>query len=154
MYCSSCGAAVKPGSIYCKGCGAEMNATDRDLTKLSPTFPESLVWGLVVVAVGGLAMMIGLMAVLKDVLGFDNELILLISLLGFLLLIGAEGVLIWMVLRFRRGAKERSAPAQPKGVVTNELGDAPARTLPEPQASVTEHTTRALETVISERQAD
>src|SRR5882724_1195797 len=96
MYCSSCGSAVTPGLSYCNRCGSELTAkkaAPKNTTQLS----ESLVWAIVGVSVGGLALIIGLMAVMKNELHFDNQLIVLISLLSFLLLLAAETVFIWLL---------------------------------------------------------
>src|SRR5262245_50084996 len=71
-FCSSCGAVVKAGLSYCNHCGEEVNTKERKLTKQSDTSFESLIWAIVAVSVGGLAMLIGFAAVLKDVLQFDS----------------------------------------------------------------------------------
>jgi cytoskeletal protein RodZ len=117
--------------------------------------PESLVWAIVAVSVGGLALLIGLMAVMKNELHFANGLILLFSLLTFVLLLGAESVFIWLLLSTHRRAQGRENDAadstQLKGTATRELSELQERLLAEPGVSVTEHTTRTLEPVYRER---
>jgi uncharacterized membrane protein YvbJ len=151
MYCSTCGTQVKPGLNYCKQCGAELGAKDRSADKLSPTTPESIVWAMVSVSLGGLALLIGLMAVMKNVLNFSTELIITFTSLSFLLLIVANGVVIWMAARTRGGTRQAEEKNEPKRITARELDVAQPRVFAEPVLSVTEHTTRELETANLER---
>ncbi|MEN3332966.1 MAG: Double zinc ribbon [Blastocatellia bacterium] len=153
MFCPSCGTEVPPSLSYCNRCGAALNAKARSESKLSATYPESLIWATVAVTVGGLAILIGLMAVMKEA-HFDEGLIAGFTGLAFLLLLAAESVFIWLLLRSRRGAKETSHVIQPQKSTMRELDAAPARGLPEPSSSVAEHTTRTLEPTHSERNAE
>jgi len=109
----------------------------------------------VAVSVGGLALLIGLMAVMKNELHFANGLILLFSLLTFILLLGAESVFIWLLLnsqrRARSGENDADEITQLKETTTRELREPAERLLAEPAVSVTEHTTRTLEPVYRER---
>src|SRR4051812_9761659 len=107
MFCPSCGTEVPPGLSYCNRCGAELNAKARSESKLSATYPESLIWATVAVTVGGLAILIGLMAVMKEA-HFDDGLIAGFMGLAFLLLLAAESVFIWLLLRSRKGTQETS----------------------------------------------
>ena len=154
MYCSSCGSAVTPGLSYCNRCGAETSAKKPAANKES-SLPESLVWAILGVSVGGLGVLIGLMAVMKNELHFDNQMILIILLLSFALLLAAESVFIWMLLntvrRRNRREKEAVETVRVKGVATKELGEPPERLLVAPAASVTEEATRTLEPVYRER---
>lgn len=151
MYCSSCGSAVTPGLSYCNRCGAELAA--KLSSKKSPAFlgsqvSESLVWAIVAVSVGGLALIIGLMAVMKHELQFDNQLILLMSLLGFLSLLAAETVFIWLLLSHARRGKQPEQDtremSQLSSSATKELAEPREAFLNEPALSVTEQTTRTL----------
>jgi uncharacterized paraquat-inducible protein A len=153
MYCSSCGTAVSPKLSFCNRCGAELNAKERSAIKPSETLPESLVWAIVSVSVGGLAILIGLMAVMKQVLRFNDGLITALTLLSFLILIGAESVFIWLLLRSQKSAKETGSLTQPKELATKELAETQARALNEVAPSITEHTTRTLEPAHHERNA-
>lgn len=150
MFCSSCGSAVTSGLSFCNRCGAELHKK-----KSGFEIPESLIWAIVAVSVGGLALIIGLMAVMKNELHFDNQLILLVTLLSFLPLLAAEIVFIWMMIKSSRHAKHREPIPGPaselRGTATKELGEARERFLNEPALSVTEQTTRTLEAVEHER---
>ena len=154
MYCSSCGAQVKPGLNYCKRCGAELSAKDRSATPMSPTMPESIIWAIVAISLGGLALLIGLMAVMKNVLNFGTELIITFTALSFLLIGLAFCVVIWMAARTKIGAKQSVEKAEPKGDTVRELDVAQPLAFPEPVLSVTEHTTRGLETANSEHKSE
>jgi hypothetical protein len=147
MYCSSCGAALSEGLSYCNRCGAEVNAT-RSMVPLRPApIPDSIVWAIVAVSVGGLGVLIALMAVMKHELNFNEGLIILFSLLSFLLLLGAEAVFIWLVVRAKNLASETPKLIAKRELTTKELGEKQAPALHEPASTVTEQTTRTLDPV-------
>jgi hypothetical protein len=153
MYCSSCGTALDESLSYCNRCGAESGAK-KPTVSLKPSVVESLVWAIVGVSVGGLAILVGLIAVMKHA-GFDNGLIAGFSLLSFLLLLAAEAVFIWLILRSKGAAKEPSVLTQSREFTTKELGEKrQARALPQPVPSVTEQTTRTLEPVHRKHEAE
>ena len=155
MYCSSCGAALTPGLSFCNRCGNQLNSPKADGGKPAELFPESLIWALVSVSVGGIGVLIGLMAVMKQGLNFDNEQIVLFSLLSFAMLLGAEFVFIWLLIRKSRG---RDLTNKVPG--TNQLPESNARELGagrmpvEPVSSITDHTTHNLEPVYQKRKTD
>ena len=150
MYCSSCGMAVTPGLSYCNHCGAKLSgAKGDDITKSSDVKPETLVAAIAAVFIFGLGAIIGLMAVLKYVFNqADNlGLIIFFTLISFLIMLGVEGVFIWMLLGRRKGANQARDTERLEKQMTKGLGEAKERMLPEPALSVTEHTTRTLEPV-------
>src|SRR6185295_18985468 len=143
MYCSTCGSAVSPGLTYCNRCGAEL-AGKHDHPKLSSTSMESVVWALAAVTIVGMGAVIGLMAVMKEVLHFNDSLIIVFSFLFLATFIGVDSVFIWL-LRSKFGAQRISSLTPKMALRTNELDGPSVRILPEPPASVAEHTTRTLE---------
>lgn len=154
MYCSSCGAAVAQGLSYCNLCGAKLNgAKAESVAKPAELFPESLVWAIVSVFVVGLGLMMGLMAMMKDLLNLNASIILAAGALVFALVVAVEGVFIWQLLSRRSVAKETGDVDRLKEQTTKELDAAQARSLPEPVPSVTEHTTRTFEPVYRERKS-
>jgi hypothetical protein len=155
MYCSSCGGTVTRGLSYCNHCGAKLNAAKDDGggNKASELSPESLVWAIVAIFTVGIGTTIGLMAVMKDLLGFNNGLIIAFSSLTLLLTLIITGVFISLLMDRRRETKEVSDGASSKDQTTKELDAAEARALPEPARSVTEHTTRSFEPIYSERKS-
>lgn len=144
MYCSKCGTAVSHGLSYCNRCGSELNAKDRDAAKRLDAPQESLVWALTVVTIVGIGALIGLMAVMKEVVHLNEGLIIAFSLLVFLTFLGVDSVLIWLLLRPGREAREYLR-TQKKEVTTNELEALEPRALSEPPYMVTDHTTHTLE---------
>jgi divalent metal cation (Fe/Co/Zn/Cd) transporter len=106
--------------------------------------PENLLVVISAVFVFGLGAIILLMMALKMVFPERENmgLIIFFTLLSFLIMLAVEGVFVWMLLSRKKSDKE----------ATKELGEAKALALPEPALSVTEHTTRSLETVERDRQ--
>ena len=157
MYCLSCGTAVTPGLSYCNHCGARLGRVEGDsVTKSSELKPETLVGAIAAVFIFGLGGIIGLMAVMKYV--FDQRdnlgLIIFFTLLSFLIMVAVEGVFIRMLLGRNRSAKEAGDTKPFEEQAAKELDDARARVLPEPASSVTEHTTRTLEPVVSRHKTE
>ena len=153
MYCPSCGAAVAQGLSYCNYCGAKLSGAKGDsLIKSSEVKPGSLVWGMVAVLVFGFVAITFLLMAMKMV-GLNVGQILAFTILSFLIMLLVEGVIIWQLLRRKRGAEETGDTALSKEQATKELDVAKARVLPEAMPSVTEHTTRSFEPIYSERKS-
>jgi predicted amidophosphoribosyltransferase len=153
MYCSSCGSAVTPGLSYCNRCGAKLVSKKSAASKDSQLI-ESLVWAIVGVSVGGLALLIGMMAVMKHELQFENQMILLVLLLSFVPLLAAEIIFIWLLLRSKSGSgarEQETADIAQLKKAPKELYEPQEVLLTEPAVSVTEETTRALEPVYRKR---
>jgi hypothetical protein len=153
MFCASCGSAVPPGLSYCNRCGADLRAKEQSVIKSSEASPDSLTWAIVAVTVVGLGAVIALMTIMKEVLHFNDGLIIGFSLLTFLSFLVVDAVFIWKFLRSMRDAKEAGDISQLKEATRREFRPAPAASLPEPVPSVIDHTTRTLEPVESSRQA-
>lgn len=145
MYCSTCNAEVLPNLTYCNRCGAKLKGAKGDgITKSSEMKPETLVGAIAAVFIFGLGAIIFLMMALKMVFPERENmgLIIVFTLISFLIMLAVEGVFIWMLLSRKKDAKEAA----------KELSEVKARLLPEPAFSVTEHTTRTLERVDTDRQ--
>lgn len=154
MYCSSCGAAMAQNLSYCNRCGAKAGGAQaggagRQSSELSP---NALLSAIAAVFVFGLAAIVGLMALMKEGVGF-NPVILVAAMLSFVLIIAVESLLVWLLLSGRRGGGRAGAAARLNEHATAALGEAPARSLPEPTSSVTEHTTRAFDPAYVERKS-
>lgn len=151
MYCSTCGAGVSPTLTFCSRCGVELNANP-PAPKLSSTAMESLVWAIVAVTVMGMGAVIGLMAVMKEVLHLSDIPILIFSLLFLAIFAGVDFVLI-SLLRSKFVTKKTTGLPFKHLFNTNELEEgSQLRNLPESAPSIVEHTTRTLETVDRNRQ--
>ena len=149
MYCSTCGSAVSAGLAYCNRCGAELS-NQHNSTKLSATSMESLVWAIATVTIVGMGAVIGLMAVMKEVLHFSDLLILIFSLLFLAAFMGVDLVFI-RLLYSKFGVRRNPSPTPRAELRTKDLDEPKVRTLSEAPASVAEHTTRTLETADRER---
>lgn len=145
MYCSSCGVAVTPGLSYCNYCGEKLSGTKNGSIIKSPEVkPETLVGAMVFTFVFGLGAITVLMGVMKAVLHFELGQILAFTLLSFLIMLSLEGVIIRLLFRRKHRSEERADTVHLQVQATRELDVAHAQALPEPMASVTEHTTRAF----------
>jgi len=152
MYCSTCGVAVTEGLSYCNYCGAKLSGAKGDnLIEPAAVKPETLVAAMVFVFVLGLGAITVLMGVMKAVLNLNGGQILAFTLLSFLIMLSLEGVFIRLLFRRKRGTEAAADTMLSKGQGTKELDAAQARVLPEPLPSVTEHTTRAFESVYNKR---
>ena len=154
MYCSSCGAAAAQGTSYCNLCGAKLNgAQGGGAAQSSGLTPDSLVWAAVTVFVVGLGGLIGLLAVMKETVGFSNRTTFAVAAAFLLLTFAIEAVFVGLLLKRTRAAKGAGVDAASQSAETKELGAARPAALPEPVPSVTEHTTRAFEPSYVERGA-
>lgn len=115
--------------------------------KLLESTLESIIWAIAVVTIVGLGVTIGMMAVMKEVLHFNDGLIIAFALLTFLTFLGVDAVFVSVLLRLRVGAKEVAE----KNFSTKGLDEPVVRILPEPGLTVTEHTTRTLDRVEGDR---
>jgi hypothetical protein len=154
MYCSSCGAEAARGVNYCNLCGAKLGGAQAGgAAEVSGLSPDGLVWAVVTVFVVGLGGLIGLLAVMKEVVHFPGEVILGVTAAVFLLMLATQFVLVRLLLRRTRVMKDAADAAPPKSAETKELGAARPAALPEHVPSVTEQTTRAFEPSYAERGA-
>ena len=147
MYCSACGVSVVQGLSYCNHCGAKLSG--EKAAKSPEVKTESLVWAMVAVLVFGFVAIVFLMMAMKMV-GLNVGQILAFTILSFLIMLLVEGVFTWQLLLRKRGAATGDT-ALSHAQMTKELDAAPARVLPEPMPSVTEHTTRTFEPIFIER---
>lgn len=155
MYCASCGSSVKPNLSYCNACGEKLNnSKDREGNASMLATPDSLIWAIVAVTIAGLGILIGLMSVMKKELQFDDGIILGFSSLVLLLIVAIDATFIWQFLRRNQSGRETISTARLRELITKELNAAPPRALPEPVPSVTEHTTRSIEPIYSDRKAE
>jgi hypothetical protein len=150
MYCSSCGSAVPPGLSYCNRCGADLRVKEQTPVRRSGPSPDSLVWGIVGVTIVGLFLVIALMVFMKD-MHFNDGLISGFAVAAFLSFLLVDILFAWLLLSSKRDQKKSSDLAELKADFARELSAAQTHSLPEPVQSVTEHTTRTLEPVRSQR---
>jgi len=145
MYCSSCGSAVPNQLTFCNKCGAKL------INAVPSPRPESLIWAICALFIMGTGVIIGLMAVMKEVVKLNEGVILGIVTVCFGMMLVLVGILSWLLISSARSARASSPERHLEERRTNELNEAPARMLQEPLVSVTEHTTRAFEPVYHDR---
>lgn len=153
MYCQKCGGAINPGLSYCNHCGARIGG-DGEHIKLSEKSFGLLVCALAVLPLAGLALIIGLIGLMKKEMGFENEMIFVFALMSFLLLLASEGALFWLLIHnFKRPKKSVDLPntAQLNNVEIKGLNEARQGGIYDGFPTVTEHTTRSLDAVPLER---
>lgn len=153
MYCSTCGVNVAQGLSYCNYCGAKLAEKGDNVSKSSEVRPEFLISAMIGLFIFGLVAITILMGMMKQVLGLPVERVLGFALLPFLLMLLLEGVCLRLLLRQKRGTEATGANTLLKEQTTKELDRAEERLLTEPVPSVTDHTTRTLEPVYSERKS-
>jgi hypothetical protein len=121
-----------------------------EIAKTRDVNPEALVWAIVAIFVGGMGVIIGMMAVMQNVLHLNLGLISFFLLLSFSLMTVIEAAFIW---RFIVGLRSRVQGESPELAETKkpELGSVPAKALAEPLHSVTDQTTRSFEPIYTNR---
>ena len=147
MYCSTCGIAIADSLTYCNHCGARTPASNSDKVATSrDASPGLLVSAMVATFIFGLPVIAVLLGVMKTALGLELGQILGFAVLSFLILILLEGVFLTLLLRRNRGAEEKERTESLPRHTTKELA-APR----EPLSSVTDHTTRAFDPILTNR---
>jgi hypothetical protein len=152
MYCSSCGVSVATNLAYCNHCGAKITGERTDnLGKTTELRYESFVMSaMVAMFVLGMPAIGLLMGIMKAVLNFAFGPLIAFAFLSFFILIALEGVLVSRLLGRKRRADDASANTITGTHITKEL-EAQSRGFGQPVASVTDHTTRMLDPIYSER---
>lgn len=149
MYCSSCGVSVAQGLVYCKNCGAKLSRDSEN--RSSEVRPESLIFACMATFIFGLGAITVLIGVMKTVLAVPVERIIPFALLPFLMMLALEVVFIRLLLQRTRRPDVTTNTLPSREQTTRELDATHPRALPEPLPSVTEHTTRVLDPVHTER---
>jgi len=152
MFCPSCGKEVNSSLSYCNYCGVRLNGKDEsDSNALAASSFNLLVGAVIAIPFVGLAIIIALMAVMKNGLGFHDDIIFAVIFMTFLLLFIAEIGTLWMMISRTKKPKVKSSK-EPAAIEPRRVGAIDevvlkglnASTL-EGIPSVTEHTTRTLD---------
>lgn len=159
MFCQACGNTVNPGLSYCNTCGARIGgAKDSAPEQMSESSFNLLVSAILSIPIAGIGIIMGLLVVMKRELGFRDEEIMTIALMSFILLMVSEAGLLWLLFHRTRGAKkEKKAELLPADtrpladVVMKGLNEGQPRTAQDIVSSVTENTTRTLDSVPRDR---
>ena len=126
---------------------------DHRVTRHIDASQESLVWALAVVTIAGLGAMIGMMAVMTEVVHFNIGLTMAFSLLVLATVLGVDGVIISLLLKSRRRS-DAGLQSQRRDLTTNELQGSKAHALAEPAFGITDHTTHTLDAAEKSRRSE
>lgn len=152
MFCSSCGAAVPQNLSFCKFCGARVGLKADSESSLRPGM---MVSAMVVTFAFGLVANTFMMFIMRGI-GLNEGVTLGFATMGFSMMLILE--VIFGLLLFR-GMRKSADTAGSKGFdaldhrATNELSMPEVAALPEPVASVTEHTTRTFAPIVNNQQS-
>jgi hypothetical protein len=149
MYCYSCGVAVAKGLSFCSYCGAKLPSSDTALEfrEVKPGLIVSAMAGVFVLGLPGIAFIIFM---LNAALRLDPQQTMAFAWTVLILLVALELVFLFLLMR-RKPRNEAAQQSLSKGSDTRELESKHGGALPEPVASVTEHTTRAFDPIPRER---
>lgn len=137
---------------YCNRCGAQLaNTTEAaDIQPSEKRFDEYLD-GLFWLTVFGLGLIVGGTAFMKKTLHLSDALIVVYMILSSSAFLINFGLNLWGLFRISKGARELKVPGQIEQVDTNELLPVKPQIALEPAPSITEGTTRGLESKAPER---
>ena len=151
MYCSSCGTALTKQMKYCNRCGAQLITTkDAAGIEAQEKRLDEYLTGLFWITVIGLGLILGGMALITKVLHLSRGVIIGYLILSSLAFIINFGLNLWETLRIIGGIKDAKETGQKARLDTNELEPVKSVIALEPAPSVTENTTRSLDTISKE----
>ena len=149
MFCSSCGVALSQHLKYCNRCGAQLATSAEAVVKKAEKRLDDYLDGLFWVTVFGLVFIFGGIALIQKLNVGSGFMIayLLLSSAAFL-------VNFWLnlreVFRITRSSKEPRGADRLEQLSTSELGPMNAQAVLHAAPSVTENTTRELESISKE----
>lgn len=152
MFCSKCGSQVNQSLNYCNNCGARMTKDGDAGSKFSPL--HSLITALALVSLGGLGILVGLIALLL-LNGVKHDVVAIISIfyLATLFAICFSTARLISKLIVSPPIKSIEEPASP----SSQLPQLSMPTNPQlnehrqPIGSVTDHTTKTFDEDLVER---
>ncbi|HEU4390809.1 MAG TPA: zinc ribbon domain-containing protein [Blastocatellia bacterium] len=145
MYCSECGAQSTEGLKYCKRCGAGLGALAKQV--FTPPRVTGVFWAVALVTIGGLGILMGTVIALVAIGMRDEDVVVPVSMGGFLTLLAIAWMLIRQMSRIVDASSGKSeADKRPVSAFQRRK---PAQIAGPPSAvpSVTENTTRSFDSV-------
>jgi hypothetical protein len=149
MFCPSCGVALSQHLQYCNRCGAQLATTTEAVVKKAEKRLDDYLEGLFWLTVFGLGLILGGIALMQKL-----QVGLGLMIAYMVLSTAAFAVNFWLnlreALRITRSSQETKGTALPEQRSTSELGPMNAQAVLGAAPSVTEHTTRELESISKE----
>ena len=157
MFCSSCGNQVVEGLTYCNRCGVKLNVSVEKSDGKAPVTLTKILQHLLIwtgaITFCGLGMVMGLITILLDknisprtILLFALPFLFAVFCVSFMLIRQFSRVLEVYLKQQNKEIPQPSYPLQISGRSTAQI-ESPH----EPFISVTENTTRTLDTILQER---
>ena len=150
MFCSFCGVALSQHLKYCNRCGAQSTTSNEAVIKKAEKRLDEYLDGLFWLTVFGLGLILGGVALMQKL-----QVGLALMITYMVLSSGAFLVNFWLnlreVVRITRRPKEPGSAVIGAPLNTRELDPANATSLLNASPSVTENTTRELESIPKER---
>jgi len=143
MYCSSCGTPVTPGLSYCNRCGTSLK--DPEPLPKNTAVMSIMVIAMTLVGLGGLGILLGGTAALREGANLPTALIGLFMLFCFLIVITTEMALVRNLSKLVSSSSEKQKQLPAAKSIPPDLRLPQATPFGEPVSSVTENTTRTLE---------
>ncbi len=146
MHCVSCGNQISPELNYCNRCGAKTGKDDSGANPINPL--SYLITALCIIGGGGLLIFVALITMLLR-RNMDGNAIVVIAALYLFAYLGINFTILRLISKLvndridSRKEMQEKRPFELHAHDTNQL-EAPRR----PVASVTDHTTRALDEVM------
>jgi hypothetical protein len=143
MYCSSCGTPVTPGLSYCNRCGTSLR--EPEPPPRNTGVMSIMVIAMTLVALGGLGILLGGAAALRNGANLPPDLIGLFMLFCFLIVMMTEIALVRNLSKLVSSSSEKQKYLPAAKSIPPDLRLPQATPFGEPVSSVTENTTRTLE---------
>jgi hypothetical protein len=150
MYCSACGKALPRRMKYCSQCGAQLTLErDAESERREKRF-DDYVDGIFWITVFGLGLILGGIALMKQVLNLSQGLIIAFMIISSTAFLTVFAICLWQIIAIARGSKKADENAKQEQFDTDRLPEGkPQKSLEEPM-SVIEDTTRTLDTILKE----
>ena len=146
MFCSSCGIALSRQMKYCNRCGAQSSTAKEagEIESSEKRLREEMV-DLFWVTVIGLGLVLGGMALIKNVLHLNEWILIAYTILSFTAFTINFALSLWQIRRLAGISKEARDTNQVGQLDTDELSSVSAQRSLEAMPSITENTTRTLD---------
>jgi len=150
MHCPACGKSLPRRMRYCSQCGAQLTLEkDTESERREKRF-DDYVDGIFWITVFGLGLILGGMALMKQVLHLGRGWIIAYMIMSSVTFLTVFAICLWQIIVIARGSKKADENADEEQFDTNRLAEAKPQKSLEAPMSVVEDTTRTLDTILKE----